>query len=99
MVTRDSEWDDEQIALLIAARGLKHETGPHGHPMDEALSPLADPNRRLPGGWHYEAHRRIDRAQQAVAAAQADLAKRYPDADFSADIWTVGKVFNDQPTT
>ena len=95
VVTRDSEWDDEQIALLIAVKGLSAEIGPHGQPMDEAMSTLADPFQRQPGGYRYVAHVRRDHAQQALATAQADRAAKYPEADLSADIWTVEKVFHD----
>lgn len=91
-MTRDSPWDDSQVAALLVAMELRHERGSHGQPMAEALDPLADPMR--PGGWHYEAHRRIDRAQRAITDAQADITKKYPDYDTSADVWTVEKVWD-----
>lgn len=94
-MTRDSEWDDEQIALLLASGDMRAEIGPHGQPMDEAMSPLADPWKRAPGGWRYVPRVRTDFAQRAIAAAQAERQKKYPDADLSADVWTVEKEFLD----
>lgn len=93
IVTRESEWDDGQVALLIASKQLRTDVGSHGHPMSEAMSPLADPNRVE--GWHYVAHVHRDWAAKEIADKQAKRAKDFPDADLSADIWTVEKVWND----
>lgn len=94
-VTRDSEWDEDQIALLLAAREQRAEIGPHGQPMDEAMNPLADPWRPQPGGWRYVPRVRTDFAARAIAGAQGERQKKYPEADLSADVWTVDKVWLD----
>lgn len=41
---RESEWDDEQVALATAYKRFADDLGPHGHLMSEATSPDADPN-------------------------------------------------------
>lgn len=51
ITTQESEFDAEQLALLRAAVEWRESLGPHGHPIEEAMSPLADPTKR--GGTHY----------------------------------------------
>jgi hypothetical protein len=90
-VEHEPEWDDDQAALLIAARAQLEDVGPHGIPMSEATDPLADPNDRL-HGWHYEARFRVDHAQRALSQALAERAKTYPDEDQSALLVTLERV-------
>lgn len=43
VTTRESEWDEEQIDLLLAVDAFKADLGSHGHLMSEATNPGADP--------------------------------------------------------
>lgn len=53
VTTRESEFDAEQIAYLIAIRLYENNMGPHGQPMSEAMSNEADPNN-YDGRWYYQ---------------------------------------------
>lgn len=86
-VERESEWNEEQVALLQAARDLAGQIGPHGIPMDEATSPLADPNN--PDGYHYAVRVRIDHAQRAINLAQKERRKAFPEEDDLSLMWRV----------
>lgn len=91
-VEREPEWDEEQIALLLAAGDLAAEVGPHGIPMSEATSPLADPNDRW-RGYHYEARPpRIDHAQRELNRAQDERRAAYPDEDSGSLLWSLTRV-------
>jgi hypothetical protein len=79
-VEQEAEFDDEQVALLVAAQRARDEIGPHGIPMKDATSPLADPNNRREG-WHYEPRFRVDHAERAKNQALADRAKAFPNED------------------
>lgn len=53
-VERDPEWTPDQLAVALAIEANDRTLGPHGHPIDEATSPEADPmNRR--GSYAYKA--------------------------------------------
>lgn len=41
---RESEWDEEQVALMTAYKRFADDIGPHGFLMSEATDPGADPN-------------------------------------------------------
>jgi phage baseplate assembly protein gpV len=87
-VEQEAEWDDEQIALLIAAQELRADIGSHGVPMSEATSPLADPNDRF-HGYSYSTRVKVDWAQRALNEAKANRAALYPDEDADSLLWTV----------
>ena len=54
VVTREPEWDDESRALLLALAEVEAgECSGCGMPLEECMSPEADPNNRA-GGWTYE---------------------------------------------
>jgi hypothetical protein len=92
VIERETEWDEEQVMLLLAARELQTDIGSHGHPLAEAMSPLADPNRRGVG-HHYEVPLpTIDYAAKALADAQDAYGKQYPDANQNGFMWGVKKV-------
>lgn len=95
-VEQEPEWDEEQTALLLAAEQLAGEVGPHGVPMSDATSPLADPNDRF-RGWHYVARVRVDHAQRALNTAQDERRRAYPDEDAGSLLWTLDRV-EDGPT-
>jgi hypothetical protein len=78
--------------LLLAARELQADVGPHGHPLSEAMSPLGDPNRRNEG-WRYEVPPpSVDYAAKALADAQDAYSQQYPDANQNGLLWGVRKV-------
>lgn len=95
-VEQEPEWDEEQVTLLLAAESLAADVGPHGVPMSDATSGLADPNDRF-RGWHYETRVRVDHAQRALNRAQDDRRKAYPDEDSGSLLWTLTRV-EDGPT-
>lgn len=98
-VDTEPEWDDEQVALLLAAQAKVSEVGPHGIPMDEATSPLADPNDRT-RGYHFEVPApRIDHAQRALNVAQAQRSAEYPEEDTGSLLWRVERHEDGQPKT
>lgn len=51
---RESEFDDEQVALMLAYARHTADLGPHGHPMSEATDSRANPNE-YDGGYRYVA--------------------------------------------
>jgi hypothetical protein len=97
-VEREPEWDDEQVALLLALDETEEEIGPHGIPMAEATSPLADPSNRFVG-WHYEVPPpKIDHAQRALNVEQDRRREAYPEEDAASLLWTLTRV-EDGPQT
>ena len=50
--TRESEFDGEQVAYLIAIQEYERMFGQHGHPMHEATSEEANPTN-YEGHWRY----------------------------------------------
>jgi hypothetical protein len=88
----EPEWDPQQVALLLAAQELQADIGPHGHPLAETMSPLADPNRRAEG-YHYEVPPpAVDYAARAIADAQDAYTQQYPDANMNGFMWGAKKV-------
>lgn len=92
---RESEFDDRQVAILLAAVELGKDVGPHGIPITEATDPQnslqlkrKDPSR--PRG-HYRAVGPVtDYAEEALQMAKADHYRDKPDDyDRSADLWSV----------
>jgi len=98
VVERESEWTDEDVALLIASKEQAAGIGPHGISMLEAMDPLADPNRRFEG-WHYEARVRIDFAQRALNVAQQERAEKYPDEDRGSLRWSLERIEDGPPSS
>ena len=47
----ESQWDEEQVALLLAEEQITRLTGPNGEWMPEATSDAADPMSY--SGWRY----------------------------------------------
>lgn len=45
-VEREPEWSSEQVSLMLGVQAYERSLGPHGQPMDEALSPDSDPSNR-----------------------------------------------------
>lgn len=85
---REPEWSSSDreslLALLEASR-----VGPHGHPMSEATSPLADPSN-----WDREYEYvvpppALDFAQDALNKRKQAYRDQYPDKDLSALVWRV----------
>ena len=75
---RESEWSHADVDLLVASRLLEASIGSHGQPLDEAMSPLADPSNW--GATHtYEAYVEKDFARKAIADHEDKLRKELPD--------------------
>lgn len=91
-ITREPEFDLEQLALSLAVERLDADLGPHGHPMSEASSSDADPSK--PGGYRYMANEapRIDYAAQALERAQEAFYKKWPDAERAGHLWHVRRI-------
>ncbi len=78
---------------MIAHFANEAERGPHGHPMAEATSPLADPGNP-DGTYRYVAGPLpvIDYAEQAENGARDAYRKKWPDADMQSLIFPVKRV-------
>lgn len=71
----EPEWDDEQVALILAHLELDNDVGPHGQPMSEATSKLGDA-KNPDGRWWYQASPpMIDYAQKALDEAHETYKK------------------------
>lgn len=90
-IEREPEWDEEQVALFLALEQTEEEIGPHGIPMSEATSRLADANNRFEG-YHYETRVKVDHAQRALNTAQEQRRTAFPDEDTGSLLWTLVRV-------
>jgi hypothetical protein len=45
-VQKEPEWTPDQVSLILAVEAYEEMVGPHGQPMDEALSAESDPSNR-----------------------------------------------------
>lgn len=89
---RESEWDDEQRALMVASFEVEAETPDHGFHLSEALSDEADPNK--PGGsFKFVAGNPVtDFAEKARRDAEQAYFEHYKDANRNGLIFPVRKV-------
>lgn len=86
---REQEWTDSQVLALIAAEEKRLSAGDHGQPLDEAMSPDADPSS-WDSTYEYVVPPPVrDFAQKALSDAQDAYRKKYPDADMSSLKWRV----------
>lgn len=70
-IVTEPEFDKEQYELLTALVDHEASLGPHGHPLDETMSPLADPDN--PNGTHfYHVEPVRDWLEQAQFDAESD---------------------------
>lgn len=91
---REPEWDDEQRAYIIEYLAWRRRIGSHGHPMDEATSPLADP-ANPDAEWRYVADPLpiIDFAERERTAVRDAYRKQLGDEGSMAGlIFTVERV-------
>lgn len=70
VTTTEAEWDDEQVALVIAHLELENDLGPHGQPMSEATSPLANPKNPKGKWWYKPTGPFVDYAEKARVEAR-----------------------------
>lgn len=78
-VTHDPEFDQEQYNLLAGLADYEAGLGHHGLPLEETLSPLADPDN--PEGTHfYHATARRDWHDDAIEKERANWAENYSSA-------------------
>lgn len=88
---REPEWSRADVEALLALKELQR-VGPHGQPMSEATSPLADP-ARPDREWRYEVDVYTDFAARELERAKDAYKREYgDDADLSALTWVVRKV-------
>lgn len=85
---REPEWLDSDREAVIAVLELRRMIGPHGQPLDEAMSPDADPSS-WDAKYRYVVKPKRDFAAKALSDAQEAYRKRYPDADLSSLRWRV----------
>lgn len=90
VLVSEPEFDKEQYELHVALHEHEASLGDHGHPLDETMSPLADPMN--PEGTHYyEASPVRDWHDAALEEAQRDP-KWSGDNHSDARKWRVVKV-------
>lgn len=87
---REPEWGDADRVAVLAELERRRLTGSHGQPLDEAMSPLADPSS-WEAQWGYAASPNMDYAAQALERAQDDYRKKYGDVPHGLK-WSVRKV-------
>jgi hypothetical protein len=96
VTSREAEFDEEQVDLLLAVKQLRDDVGPHGQPMTEAIDPQGAPSVRgkKPGGYHYRASVvGTDWAADALREAQeARYADKAAAGGRDTDIWVVEKL-------
>lgn len=71
--SREPEFDSQQAALLLAHLKMKADMGPHGQPLSEATSPLANPSS-WDAKWRYEP---VGPYTDYAAKAQEDAKEAY----------------------
>lgn len=82
-----SRIDVEALIALVESQRV----GPHGYPMNEAMSPAGDPSNP-DREWDWDVGLpSIDFAQAAVDRAIDQYRTAYPDADMSSLKWAVKK--------
>ena len=88
---REPEWSRADVEALDAIRQARAMVGPHGYPMDVAMSPEGDRS-----SWEskYEwvvGPPVVDHAQAALDRTIAAYKKKYPNAEMGALRWRVEK--------
>lgn len=78
-VTREPEFNADEVNLLLAHARAVSDIGTHGQPLSEAMDPQA--SRDVPGGWHYEAPENpsIDYAQLELSRKQDAYFEKHKD--------------------
>jgi hypothetical protein len=79
VTSRESEWCPREVALLLASRVVDADRGPHGEPLSESTSKLADP-ANADAEWFYEGSQVpvVDYAAKALADAEDAYRARLP---------------------
>ena len=70
VTTTEPEWDDEQLALVIAHLELENDVGPHGQPMSEATNVLGDAKNPNGQWWYKPTGPFVDYAEKARVEAR-----------------------------
>ena len=101
ITTRESEWDSEQVDLLIAYDLYRKDFGSHGEKLSEATDPRADPNDYSPGSWRYITHGPFLNQAEKAHADTVDAYKRTAGegANLHGMYWTVEKVDKSAPAS
>lgn len=90
ITARESEWCRADVEALIAFIEMGR-VGPHGQPMSEATSPLANPSNR-DRQWEYKVEAWADFAAKAESEFKRDYKKRYGDDALDGIKFIVKKV-------
>lgn len=85
----EPEWGEADRLAVVAELERRRMLGDHGHPLDEAMSPDADPSSFDAKYRYVVPPPTRDYAKQALNEAQEAMRKRFPDADLSAFRWRV----------
>jgi hypothetical protein len=85
--TRESEFDTEQVAWLLASDRLESDTGRLGESLSDAMSPDADPNN-----WDRKFDIEVSGptfnwVEYTLGRAQDAFYKQYPDAPRHGHNW------------
>lgn len=89
---REPEWDEDQLAMMLEWQRREHDRGPHGHPLSESTSPLANPSS-WDSQWTYVADLPVtDYAEKARQDAIDRIKKQYPDGNLNGLIFPVRRV-------
>lgn len=86
----ESRFTPDEVTVLLASRRAEQERrGAHGHPLSESTSRDADPSS-FDAKYRYRVPSpTVDYAARALAQAQAERRKAYPNEDQSALLWRV----------
>lgn len=85
----EPEWSPGDIAALVAVREQRKLIGPHGWPIDEAMSPDGDPSSWDAKYQWVVPPPSVDYAQRAIDIKKAEYAKEYPNVDMNSLRWRV----------
>lgn len=91
ITVREAEWDDDQVALLLASR-RNELRDPTGHLLVESTDLLANP-ANVDGTHYYVADApHVNWAQRAEQQARDAFKRDHPDADTAGFFWPIRRV-------
>ncbi|NYJ19203.1 hypothetical protein [Glaciibacter psychrotolerans] len=85
----ESQFDDEQVDMLIASSELDSEYGVYGEELAVAMSDDANPNNYKSGKRYVPHGPKINWAAKAVGDLQEQFYKENPDGSRAGHVWSV----------